>query len=121
MENENPLVNLASLRSLLGDNNESIVEILNLFIANIPPAIADINSLLEKQDWDGLRKKVHSIKSYYGYVGNDMLNEKLSKWEFDLQQSTPGVDHHELMTELEQKSEASIVRIKQIIKEEFAG
>ena len=117
-ENEN-LVNLASLRSLLGDSNESIVEILNLFIANIPPSIADIKSLLEKQDWDGLRKRIHSIKSYYGYVGNDKLNEKLSQWETDLQENKPGIDHQANMSELETKSTATLARIQQVLRDDF--
>jgi HPt (histidine-containing phosphotransfer) domain-containing protein len=121
MENKHNdnLVNLTSLRGLLGDNNESIVEVLNLFIANIPPSILEIRALMEKKDWDGLRKKVHSIKSYYGYVGNDTLNQKLNDWEVGLANNPLTMDNQGLMEELEIKSRATVEQINQILNDEF--
>ena len=119
-ENESQLVDLGPLRSLLGDNEEGIVEILNIFISHIPPSIVEIKSLLEKQDWDALRNKVHAIKSYYGYVGNDMLNHILDEWDAALTSNQPDIDHQGIMAELEIKSEAILQRIQQILLSNFA-
>jgi len=119
-ENEDQLVDLGPLRNLLGDNERSIVEILNIFIAQIPPGIVEIKSLLEKQDWDALRNKVHSIKSYYGYVGNDKLNHMLDEWDAALTRNQPDIDHQGIMAELEIKSEAILRRIEQILLKNFA-
>ena len=118
-ENEGQLVDLGPLRNLLGDNDEGIVEILNIFIAHIPPSIVEIKSLLEKQDWDALRKKVHSIKSYYGYVGNDKLNHMLDEWDAALTRNQPDIDHQGIITELEIKSGAILQRIQQILLKNF--
>jgi HPt (histidine-containing phosphotransfer) domain-containing protein len=118
MEKEN-LVNLTSLRELLGDSNESILEILNLFVENIPPSIVEIKALLAGTDWVGLRKKVHSIKSYYGYVGNNDLNEKLNNWELGLAQDPSKIDHQSMMNELESKSLATVEQITKLIKDGF--
>ena len=118
-ENESPLVDLGPLRSLLGDNEEGIVEILNIFISHIPPSIDEIKSLLEKQDWNALRNKVHSIKSYYGYVGNDKLNHMLDEWDAALTRNQPDIDHQGIMAELEIKSEAILQRIQQILLKNF--
>ena len=118
-ENESQLVDLGPLRNLLGDNEEGIVEILNIFISQIPPSIVEIKSLLEKQDWDALRKKVHSIKSYYGYVGNDKLNHMLDEWDAALTRNQPDIDHQGIMAELEIKSEAILQRIQQILLKNF--
>lgn len=118
-ENESQLVDLGPLRNLLGDNEEGIVEILNIFISHIPPSIIEIKSLLEKQDWDALRKKVHSIKSHYGYVGNDQLNHMLDEWDAALTRNQPGIDHQGIMTELEIKSDAILQRIQQILLKNF--
>jgi HPt (histidine-containing phosphotransfer) domain-containing protein len=104
---------------LLGDNEEGIVEILNIFISHIPPSIVEIKSLLEKQDWDALRNKVHSIKSYYGYVGNDKLNQMLDEWDAALTRNQPGIDHQGIMAELEIKSEAILQRIHQVLLKNF--
>src|ERR1043165_3961511 len=105
-KNESQLVDLGSLRNLLGDNEEGMIEILNIFVSQIPPSILEIKSLLEKQDWNALRNKVHSIKSYYGYVGNDKLNHMLDDWDAALTSNQPGIDHQGIMAELESKSEA---------------
>jgi HPt (histidine-containing phosphotransfer) domain-containing protein len=118
-ENESQLVDLGPLRNLLGDNEEGIVEILNIFISQIPPGIIEIKSLLEKQDWHALRNKVHSIKSYYGYVGNDKLNHLLDEWDAALTRNQPGIDHQGIMAELEIKSEAILQRIQQILLKNF--
>src|SRR6476620_1653124 len=111
-ENESQLVDLGPLRNLLGDNEEGVVEILNIFIAHIPPSIVEIKSLFEKQDWDALRSKVHAIKSYYGYVGNDKLNHMLNEWDAALTKKQPDIDHQGIMAELEIKSEAILQRIQ---------
>ena len=118
-ENENQLVDLGPLRNLLGDNEEGVEEILNIFIAHIPPSIVEIKSLLEKQDWNALRNKVHSIKSYYGYVGNDKLNHMLDEWDAALTRNQPGIDHQGIMAELEIKSEAILQRIQQVLLKNF--
>ena len=119
-KNENQLVDLSPLRNLLGNNEEGIVEILNIFISHIPPSVVEIKSLLEKQDWDALRNKVHAIKSYYGYVGNDKLNHMLDEWDAALTRNQPGIDHQGIMAELEIKSEAILQRIQQLLMENFA-
>ena len=119
-KNESQLVDLGPLRNLLGDNEEGIVEILNIFISHIPPSIVEIKSLLEKQDWDALRNKVHAIKSYYGYVGNDQLNHMLDEWDAALTRNELDIDHQGIMAELEKKSEAILQHIQQILWNNFA-
>ena len=118
-KNESQLVDLAPLRTLLGDNEKGFVEILNIVISHIPPSIVEIKSLLEKQDWDALRNKVHAIKSYYGYVGNDKLNHMLDEWDAALTIGQPGIDHQGIMAELEIKTEAILQRIQQILLKNF--
>ena len=119
-ENESQLVDLGPLRNLLGDNEEGVVEILNIFIAHIPPSIVEIKSLFEKQDWDALRSKVHAIKSYYGYVGNDKLNHMLNEWDAALTKKQPDIDHQGIMAELEIKSEAILQCIQQMLLNNLA-
>ena len=112
-KHETQLIDLVPLRNLLGGKEESVVEILNIVISQIPPSLVEMKSLLEKQDWDALRNKVHAIKSYYGYVGNDKLNHMLDEWEAALTRNQPDIDHQGIMAELEIKSEAILQRIKQ--------
>jgi HPt (histidine-containing phosphotransfer) domain-containing protein len=119
-KNDSQLVDLVLLRNLLGDHEEGIVEILNIFTSHIPPSIAKIKTLLEKKDWGALRNNVHAIKSYYGYIGNDKLNQMLNEWDAALTRNQPDIDHHGIMVELEIKSEAIVQRIQQMLLNDFA-
>jgi hypothetical protein len=119
-KNESQLIDLVPLRNLLGGKEEGVVEILNIVISQIPPSIVEIKSLLQKQDWDALREKVHAIKSYYGYVGNDKLNRMLDEWDAALTRNQPDIDHQGIMAELETKSVAILQRIEQILLNNFA-
>jgi HPt (histidine-containing phosphotransfer) domain-containing protein len=120
-ENESVLVNLVALRELLGNSRESIIEILTLFVIHIPPSIDEIKELLSNRRWDDLRKKVHSVKSYYGYVGNVSLNEKLTEWEVALSENPTAYDHETIMNEMDTKSMATVVYIQRIMREEFSS
>ena len=118
-KNESQLIDLVPLRNLFGGKEESVVEILNIVISQIPPSIVEMKSLLAKQDWDALRNKVHAIKSYYGYVGNDKLNHMLDEWDAALTRNQPGIDHQGIMAELEIKSEDIVRRIQQVLIKNF--
>ena len=120
-KNESQLIDLVPLRNLLGDNEEGIVEILNIFTTHIPRSIVEIKSMLKKQEWDALRNKVHAIKSYYGYVGNDKLNHMLDEWDAALTRNQPDIDHQGIMAELEIKSEAILQRIRQLLLKNFSA
>ena len=119
-KDETQLIDLVPLRNLLGGKEESVVEILSIVISQIPPSLIEIRSLLEKQDWDALRNKVHAIKSYYGYVGNDKLYNMLDEWDAALTRNQPGIDHQGIMAKLEIKSEAILERIQQMLLNNFA-
>jgi hypothetical protein len=114
MNQNQSLVDLTSLRELLGDNDAGIHEILGLFVSNIPDSLKEVRSLYDSQDWEALRKKVHSIKSYYGYVGQVELNEKLSAWEGDLAIGK-GRDSAPLVMELETKSHIILQELAEIL------
>ena len=117
IESNESLVNLASLRNLLGGSTEGITEILTMFTEHIPPSIIEIRKLLANQEWYALRKKIHSIKSYYGYVGNDFLNQKLNDWESALIEKPASFNHADTMNELERKTVSILERLRQILQE----
>ena len=115
-ENETDLVDLSYLRNQVSGRTGQMKEILNLFIAHTPPAIGDIKLLLEKRHWADLRNRIHGIKSYYGYLGNNTLLQKLVDWEDALIANPENYDHHVIMKELELKTTAITEKLKQILQ-----
>ncbi len=115
VKDEKPLVDLSSLRNLLGGSVEGITEILNLFITHTPDSVAEIKQLLASEEWEGLKRKIHSIKAYYGYVGNDELNAKLEKWENAIG-SHSSYNHQSIMAELDEKTVLIVEQLKIMLK-----
>ena len=116
-ENESLLVDLNYLNTQLGGRKEQVREIVNLFIAHTPPAIVEIKELIEERAWQKLRGKIHHIKSYYGYLGNDSLYQKLVNWEQAVQKNPEDYNHREEMYILDQKTSLIVARLKQFLLE----
>ena len=114
-ENESLLVDLKYLNRQLGGRKEQMREIINLFIAHTPPAIVEIKQLVAEKAWQNLRAKIHHIKSYYGYLGNDSLYQKLVDWEHALQNNPENYNHKETMDVLDQKTSLVVIRLKQFL------
>jgi len=63
------LTNLDYLREL-SENNESFFrDFINLFLSNTPPTLLDLNSHLDKQNWEGVRQAAHKVKPSLNYLG----------------------------------------------------
>lgn len=109
------LVDLTSLRELLGENTEGIREILGLFVSMVPGTLNEVKTYLTNNNLPGIQKTVHSMKVYYGYVGNTELYEGLDKWEVAIIKNTP-FDGHAFMEILERKTSAILDELKEILK-----
>ncbi len=116
-ENQAPLVDLNYLNRQVKGKKEQLLEILKLFITHVPPAIIEIKQLVEKKAWPELRGKIHNIKSYYGYLGNNSLQQKLVDWEQALQNNPGDYNHSEAMDDLDRKTILIVERLKQILLE----
>src|SRR6478609_8324251 len=115
LENESPLVDLNYLNKQLGGRKEQVRQIINLFIEHTSPAIVEIKQLVEEKAWQDLRSKIHHIKSYYAYLGNNSLYQQLVDWEQALKQNPEDYNHSETMDVLDQKTSLIVARLKQYL------
>ena len=51
------------LKALTGGDSEFMVELLDLFLSQIPEFTSNMKNSLETQDWDLLAKEAHTAKS----------------------------------------------------------
>lgn len=116
-ENESLLVDLSYLNRQFGGRKDQVREIVNLFIAHTPLAIVEIKQLVEEKAWQNLSSKIHSIKSYYGYLGNNALLQKLVGWEQALKENPDAYNHREMINDLDRKTLLIIERLKQTLLE----
>jgi CheY-like chemotaxis protein len=63
------LYNLDYLRSVSGDNEEFIREMVLTFTQTIPPILDEMKTALEHEDWEKLARMAHQIKPSFTLMG----------------------------------------------------
>jgi PAS domain S-box-containing protein len=84
------MYNLDYLRSVSGNNEEFIREMVSTFIQTVPGILEDMHHAMERQDWMKLSRLAHQIKPSFTLMGLDALRvdivfiEENSKMETNL-------------------------------------
>ena len=87
------VLDFAHLKTLTGDDNEFMIEILELIIEQSPGVLDEMYQLLESGDYSALGATAHKYKSSINILGNSDLI-KLMK---DIEDTTRDTaDHHSL-------------------------
>jgi PAS domain S-box-containing protein len=73
----NTAFDFSYLRSVSGNNEEFIREMIHTFIQTIPPILSDMGKSLEEKDWTKLSRLAHQIKPSFALMGMNDLRAKL--------------------------------------------
>jgi HPt (histidine-containing phosphotransfer) domain-containing protein len=65
------------LRSVSGNNEEFIREMIHTFIHTIPPILTEMNVSVSEKDWSKLSRLAHQIKPSLALMGMDELRTKV--------------------------------------------
>ena len=55
--------NLKTLLQAVGNDKESLKEMIQIFLDTLPQALAKLRESMEKEDWDAVKRIAHSTKS----------------------------------------------------------
>jgi PAS domain S-box-containing protein len=77
VSSENKLYNLDYLRSVSGNNEEFIREMVLTFTQTIPPALEEMKVALENRQWDKLARVAHQIKPSFTLMGLNPLRTNI--------------------------------------------
>jgi CheY-like chemotaxis protein len=83
-----PSYNLAYLRSVSGNNEEFIREMVLTFIQTIPQVLEDMKTAMEGHDWIKLSRLAHQIKPSFILMGLDSLRSDIVFIEENSKQET---------------------------------
>lgn len=72
-----PTYNLDYLRSVSGNNQEFIREMVTTFIQTIPPILQEMKVSMEANDWTKLSRLVHQIKPSFTLMGLDSMRSDI--------------------------------------------
>lgn len=68
---------LAYLRSVSGDNEDFIFEMVTTFLQTIPPVLEGIRHAMEHHEWGKLSRLIHQIKPSFTLMGLDALKSTI--------------------------------------------
>ncbi len=74
-------IDLSYLEDITGGDKEMIIEMLDLFIEDIPKQVTLVKELAEKQDLEMLARETHKLKPTLQYVGLFEIYEVIKELE----------------------------------------
>lgn len=78
-----------ALYALYQKDYRQIQVIFDIFLRNIPVAIATMEELLLKGEWEQLERQVHKVKPTFAMIGMGKITKMAAKLETQLQQPEP--------------------------------
>ena len=76
-----PLLNLDHLKKNLKGNNELILEMIDIFVKEMPVALQNMKDDFKNREWKALGKEAHKMKSSVIYFGIDKMMGLLERIE----------------------------------------
>lgn len=81
MSSELPILDISVLISSVGDDQEFIKDILELFYATTPEIIESLKKAADEGDLETVKEKAHSLKGSTGNIGARAMQESMSNIE----------------------------------------
>ena len=116
---ETQLIRLDYLQSLSGGDAEFEKQLLEQFLKQLPEELGQLETAIEKQQFDGVLQTAHSLKSTVGYVGlADDLHPVLTRMEKDAASQETGNFHLDF-DYVKNSCEAAMKEVKAMLHKDF--
>lgn len=115
---EDHIINLSYLKSISDGNNSFILELIDMFIEQVPEYQKTLQDLMDKKDWHNLARTAHKAKSAILMVGMDELSSDLKKLEENAKVKKKIDEYQEIITKFVRHSNIAINKLK-IIRSEI--
>ena len=114
---EERITNLTFLRQL-ADNNESFFkDFILLFLQNAPETIKDLETSLDKKDYNGIRQAAHKIKPTLSYLGMKESHLAAVKTEENAKEQKDIVEITTLIKKIKDACNKAYAELEQELKE----
>lgn len=109
-------INLDYLNEISDGNVDFIIDLLDMFFAQIPEYQVSLSELYNKKDWINLGKLAHKAKSAILMVGMKELANDLKKLEENTKEGININEYHEIIVKFVRESNYAIEELKEIRK-----
>lgn len=109
-------IDLTYLETLADGSTELIVELMEIFIDQVPEFIEEMNTYYLNKDWEALSAIAHKSKSSIDIVGLKDLQAKLKQLELDAKEGLNEEAYRGIIDEFISTCNNAIIDAKEVIK-----
>jgi HPt (histidine-containing phosphotransfer) domain-containing protein len=99
------------LIELFEGNEESLKEVISIFLKDLPISILKIKSDCKNGDWTAAKGVAHQMKPFYGYSGNQKAISLLEQFQLELESASAPYDYTSLLDQIEAITEDMIKKL----------
>ncbi len=79
---EEKLYDLTAVSQAVGGDKESVKDMIRIFLSTLPPYFKEIKRHIEDENWKGVAKTAHTVKSNINMIGVKSSFYKIKEIEF---------------------------------------
>ncbi len=110
-----PLTNLDYLKNITDNDSDSIREIIELFIEQIPQSIESMHKYLGEKRFADLAKEAHKVKSSVEIVGLTELGQALKTLQVSILNQKDKQTYYPIICRFEKECLEAIEELKEVI------
>ncbi len=110
------VLNLSYLEEITGGDSEMVIEMLNLFIRDIPGHSKNMESFLADNKLEELRAEAHKVKPTLQYIGLTEVFEIVRTIELNIKNG----ENIEVIPELVNQFSAQVIEVLPLLEEKRA-
>jgi len=107
------VVDLSYVTDMAGGNKEIVAEMIDIFIAQVPDFIKEMNSCFEKKDWYNLGMIAHKAKSSVAIMGMEDQAAALKNLEILAKDGKEQEKYKEIINNFEENCHVAIEELNQ--------
>lgn len=102
------MIRLDYLRSVTGNDEAQMIELMDIFLDDVPPAIEQMESLCRGLEWPALKALAHKTKANFRYIGAERLFQLTDTIEQFARRAGHGREIPVLIAQLRRLSQGAI-------------
>jgi HPt (histidine-containing phosphotransfer) domain-containing protein len=110
-----PIVDLTYIKSIAGDDEGFIKEMLQMFLASTPAEIDNIEKYFKENDYRMMAASAHKIKAPVQMMGDKDITDLLLSIEMAAKNNAPAADVEVIIEKVKTKMNVLIEAVKELI------